>query len=121
MRTPGSQAIDAPLHTMPEKMPAYQRGQRGDVLGRFLQEKKIGMMASDQASDILHPGTDSAQQIPTHHPNFGTIPGTAKSHGFHSKSGSVSKLDDLEVGFKQIAPAPLIKEQTAGVFTAYPF
>jgi len=68
MRTPGRQAVDARLHRMAEKMPAHQRREGGDVLGAFLQQKQIGMMAFDQPGDILDTRADPAQQIPTNHP-----------------------------------------------------
>ena len=55
MRAPRRQAIDARLHGMAEEMPADQRRQFRDLLGRFLQQHQIGLVACDQLAHILGP------------------------------------------------------------------
>lgn len=66
MRSPSRQPINAPLHGMVEKMASGKRRQGRHVFRRFLKEKQIGVLASDQAGNVLGTRSDTTQQIPAY-------------------------------------------------------
>ncbi len=46
---------------MAEEMPAHQRRKRDDVLGAFLQQEQIGMLAFHQLGDVFDTGAYPAE------------------------------------------------------------